>query len=166
MSTTVTLKVRDHEGNIINKQHEIEAINGFQFEAVMKVINSIMKDMQQDESLKGLFSSLFGDQDVREMDLAKLNSDLLMNAVNSFESLFIHMPGKAYELLAVLSNIEVDILKSQKFEDIPNFYDAVLEQNDIERLINRVKKSLALTQTKMKFMSLLKRATASDQTQQ
>lgn len=166
MSTTVTLKVKDNEGNIINKQHEIEAINGFQFENVMKVINSIMKDMQQDESLKGLFSSLFGDQDVREMDLAKFNSDLLMNAINSFESLFIHMPGKAYELLAVLSNIEVDVLKSQKFEDIPNFYDAVLEQNDFERLINRVKKSLALTQTKMKFMSMLKRATRNDQTQQ
>lgn len=164
MSTTVTLKIKSEEGTIINKQHEIEAINGYQFENVMKVVNNIMRELQQDQSLKSLFSSLFGDQDVRDVDLAKMNTDILMNAVNSFESLFIMMPGRAYELLAVLCDVDVDVLKSQKVEDLFNFYDAVLEQNDIERLISRVKKSLALTQTKMKFLNMIKKAT--NQTQQ
>ncbi|WHX60501.1 hypothetical protein [Peribacillus frigoritolerans] len=35
-------------------------------------------------------------------------------------------------------------------------YDGILEGNDIDRLINRVKKSFVLTQGKMKFLNLIK----------
>lgn len=159
MTITVNLKIKDEQGTVKTIAHEVEALNGFQFEDVMKVVNKIMKDMQQDSSLKGLFTSAFGDEDVRDIDISKFNADLLANAVNSFETLFITMPGRAYELLAVLSGVDIQTLKSQKFEDALNIYDAVLEENDIERLINRIKKSLALTQGKMKFLQLAKRAT-------
>ncbi|POD46289.1 hypothetical protein BKM15_25960 [Pseudomonas syringae pv. syringae] len=163
--TTINLKIKDEQGNVQNKQHEVEALNGFQFEAVMKVVNSIMKEMQQDQSLKGLFSSVFGEEDIKEVDLAKLNTDLLLNAVNSFETLFVKMPSRAYELLSALSDVDVHTLKSQKFEDTLNIYDAILMENDVERLVNRIKKSLALTQGKMKFLNLVKKATGQPVTQ-
>lgn len=167
MAITVNLKIKGEDGTTKTQPHEVEALNGFQFEDMMKVVNKIMKDMQQDTSLKGLVTSVFGeeDEDVRDVDISKINAEILTNAVNSFETLFITMPGRAYELLSVLSGVDIQTLKSQKFEDALNIYDAVIEENDVERLINRVKKSLALTQGKMKFLQLVKRATKQPLTQ-
>lgn len=169
MSTTITLKIKGEDGTPQNKQHEIESLNGFQFEGVMKVVNAIIKELREDESLQGLFSSIFGEVDVRDvdlqdMDLAQVNSDFIKNGVNSFETLMLKLPSRAFELLAVLSDVELNVLKAQKFDDLLNIYDAILEENDIDKLIKRVKKSFVLTQGKMKFLNLVKKVTGTPET--
>jgi len=169
MTTIINLKVKGENGDPTTKQHEIESLNGFQFEGVMKVVNGIIKELREDESLQGLFSSIFGDTDIRDVDiqdvdLAQVNSDFIKNGVDSFETLMLKLPNRAFELLAVLSDIELNVLKSQKFDDLLNIYDAILEENDIDKLIKRVKKSFVLTQGKMKFLNLVKKATGTPET--
>ncbi|MGE7650475.1 hypothetical protein ACQKM1_22270 [Peribacillus frigoritolerans] len=159
MTTTITLKVKGENGDPISKQHNIERLNGFQFVGVMKVVNSIIKDLREDESLQGLMASVFGDEDVRDVDLNQVTSEMVKNGVNAFETLAFKLPERAFELLSVLSGVELDVLKAQEFEDMLNVYDVILEENDIDRLINRVKKSFDLTKGKLKFLNLAKKAT-------
>jgi len=158
MSVTVTLKFRDNDGNVKSDKREITALTGNSFINMMSAINGIMGAMSKNESLKGLFKEIFGDEDVKEVDLAKLNSRILLNAVNSFESLFVSLPEHAFILLSAISQINVDELKSQEFLDLLDIYDAVIEVNDTEKIISRVKKSLALTRAKTKFLNLARTA--------
>lgn len=157
MTVKITLKTRDKEGKIGSEQVEIDSMNGFQFQAIMKVINSIAKKIQADESIKGLFQSVFGGQNINDLEIADVSNEIIKNAVGSFDTLLINMPDKAYELLSAATGIDVNLLLGQKVEDIFDVYDAIVETNDIEKLVDRVKKSLALTKTKMAFMKIGKK---------
>jgi hypothetical protein len=169
MATTITLKVKDEDGNIKNQQHSIEDIDLIQFEGMMHVIKEIMNKLNNDSSLKELFSSIFSEEfdteNVDEKTLMKMDKNVLAKAVNSFETIAIHMPQQAFKLLSVLSDIDLDLLRKQKFKDVLDIYDAVLEENDIEVLIARLKKSLALTAAKFKFKNLVQKATQKVQNQ-
>ena len=141
-------------------QQEIEEINGFQFGKTMKLITSILKELKEDEALKGLFTSVFGeDTDFRDVEIADVSKDFIMNGINSFQTLFGVLPDRAFELLAILSDIPVELLQAQKLKNVFDIYDAVIEENDIEQLVNRIKKSLALTAAKTKFINFAKKVT-------
>jgi hypothetical protein len=163
MATTITLKVKDEQGNVIKNQHVIEDINLIQFEQMMGTIKEIIKEMKNDESLSDLLSNILDgtskDEENPEELVKQLDNDFVLKLANSFETLAVRMPQQAFKLLSVLSGVELDILRQQKFIDVLDIYDAILEENDLERLISRVKKSLALTGAKLKFQSLIKRAT-------
>ncbi|WP_445506791.1 hypothetical protein [Niallia sp. 03190] len=163
MPTTITLKIKDEQGNIRKETHEIEDINLIQYVEMMKVVNEIIKELQQDDSLKGFVSDIFGDQyktsesDAEEL-VKEMDASFVLKAVNSFQTLAIKMPEKAFKLISVLSGIDLEVLKKQKFIDVMDIYDAIIEENDIEKLVNRIKKSLALTVTRMKFKELVTKA--------
>lgn len=161
MATQVTLKVKDNEGNIQKKQHEIEDIDLLQFEQMMKVINDIFQQLQNDESLKQLFTDLFKEGEAQELD-----QRFIQSLVNSFEVLAVKMPEEAFRLLSILSGVELSILRQQKLLDVMDIYDAVIDENDIERLWKRAKKSLAATKVKMNFMKITRQATRETQNAQ
>ncbi|MFD6211414.1 hypothetical protein [Peribacillus sp. NPDC060253] len=93
-----------------------------------------------------------------------MNSEFITNGVNSYKTLMPKLPNSAFELLSVLSGFDLNGLKGQKFDDVLNIYDAILERNDIDQLINRVKKSFVLTHGKMKFLNLIMKATGTPAT--
>jgi hypothetical protein len=163
MSTVITLKVKDEQGNVTKRQHEIEDINLLQFEKMMEAIKEIIHELRSDGSLTDLVSQTFEGEvkpdEAEEDELAK-DADFIMKIVNSFETLAIRMPKQAFKLLSVLSGVELSLLLQQKFIDVLDIYDAVVEENDIERLVNRVKKSLSVTMAKTKFLNLTRKATA------
>lgn len=179
MPTQITLKVKDEDGNIQKQQHEIEDINLLQFEQTMKVIKDIFVQLQEDESLKDLFTSLFRESADEEennesteeenqvIDLQDVkDQQFIANLVNSFETLTMKLPGEAFRLLSVLSDIEINTLRKQKLMDVMDIYDAVIDENDLERLWKRAKKSLAATKVKMSFMKITRKATQSSMTKQ
>lgn len=157
MTVKITLKIKDEQGKIGSEQVEIDSMDGFQFQAIMKVIYNIVKEIQADESIKGLFQTVFGGQNINDLELADVSNEIIKNAVGSFDTLLINMPDKAYELLSAATGIDVNKLLGQKVEDIFDVYDAVIETNDVERLYNRIKKSLAQTKIKMAFLNLGKK---------
>lgn len=163
MATTVTLKIKDENGNVTKQNHEIEDIDLSQFQQMMETINEIIGQLRKDDSLKSFVGELFGgeydpEKDAEDM-VKEMDTQFILKAVNSFETLLIRLPEQAYKLLSILSGIELSVLKKQKLIDVLDIYDAILEENDIERLINRIKKSLALTGAKLKFKALVQKAT-------
>lgn len=163
MTTKITLKTKDENGSVTNEQVDIESLNLLQYEQMMKVVNEILKEMKEDNSLIGFVSELFSDEQASDQDAEKLVVDMdlafILKAVNSFETLMIKMPNKAFQLISVLSGIELDVLMKQKVLDVFDIYEAIIEENDVERLIKRIKKSLALTKVKMGFLNLARKAT-------
>lgn len=158
MAIIITLRVEDEETKAVKQeQREIDSITGFQFQGIMKVVNELTKEMQNDESLKGLFDTIFGNQNVQDMEIGDISNEIIKNAIGSFETLAVTMPEKAYQLLSAVSGIEYNLLMSQKVENIFDIYDAVIELNDVEKLVARIKKSLALTKTKTAFLNLGKK---------
>lgn len=147
----VTIKIK--EGNTVKKeQHEIEEINILQMTRAIKVIKDILDTASKDEHLLALLTEFFTEEkSVEEVAPQSFASHL----IGSLDVLLIEVPEKAFELLSVLSGIEYDIFMQQKPEEVFDIYDAILEVNDIERLITRAKKSLALTKAQKIFMNLI-----------
>lgn len=154
--TNITLKTK--QGDTVKKtQHEVEALNLFQLSDSLKVVKDVFAMMQDDPALQDLFTELFAEG---AADDETLDSQFLRHAVGAFEVLLVNVPEKAYELLSAMSGIKLDVLKEQKVIEVFDIYDAILEVNDIEKLITRAKKSLAATKVKMNFMKIAKKATA------
>lgn len=148
MSTTVTL-VQKNEDEIKKIHHEIEDIDLVQFENTMQIIQDIVVEVQKKPELKALVQSLFASEG--EEDQLQLDAQFIQNIVGSFDLFLTHLPGQAFKLLATLSNIKLDLLKKQKVMAVFDIYDAVIEENDIEALVERGKKSLAKSKAKLAF---------------
>jgi DNA-binding response OmpR family regulator len=171
--TTVTLKVPqmvDGEKVIKKVQHDIEPIKLFQFTKTLAAVKDILNALNEDGTVAEFFETTFAaqpelkdgkiDEKAIEEMTKQADNQFLVNAIKSFESLAVRVPDKAFELLAVLSGIEREVLDQQDILDVLDIYDAVLEANDIEGLITRLKKSLGATIGKMKFLQKRKQATA------
>ncbi|MER2090921.1 MAG: hypothetical protein ABS920_14375 [Sporosarcina sp.] len=148
----VTLKIKN-ENTVESVQHEVEEIDLFQFQKGLSVVKDVFEMTQKDESLKNLFGELFNKE---EGDDDELDAQFLSHAVGAFEVLLINIPHKAFELLSAMSGIKLDTLMKQKVNDVFDIYDAVIEVNDLEKLIGRAKKSLFATKAKMSFLKMTK----------
>lgn len=155
--TKVTLKIKK-ENNVEAVQHEIESLTIEQFQESMGVIKEVFEIVQSNEALKAMFDQFFKDD---ELDDKELSIDLILQyAIGAYDLLLINIPDQAVRLISAMSGIKLDVLKKQKLEDFYDFYDAVLEENDIEKLYKRGKLSLATTKIKLSFAKKLKKATA------
>lgn len=156
MATTITLDIKNAEGVVNKEQKHIERIKGYQYEEIMMAINNIITEVQQDQSLSDLFKGMFGiegegTENLDDMELLEVAKKM----AGSFEILLVKMPSHAFKILSILAELDVQTLKNQDFFAILDIYDAVIEENDMERLIERLKKSIALTQAKVKFQGFL-----------
>jgi DNA-binding response OmpR family regulator len=109
-----------------------------------------------------LLENVFGAETTPETPqevLDQLDNEFLTKALGAMEFLAVKLPERFIEILAVLSAIEKDILKKQKMVKLADVYDAVIEANNVELLIARIKKSLGVTKAAMKFLNLRKKVT-------
>ncbi|MED4234403.1 hypothetical protein [Priestia megaterium] len=158
MSTVITLKIKDQEGNVKKENHEVEEIDVLQFKQLMKTVKEIMAKVNENEDLKVLFGSLTNGQGLDDDEVgAVADQDVITKAIASFDMLAVELPDQAFKLLSILSGVDLDVMEKQKLKDVMDIYDAVLEENDMDDLINRAKKSLALTQTKFKFKNFMEK---------
>jgi len=154
--TKVLLKTKK-EGVTETIPFEIEKLGLLNFAKAMKALNEIVDVLAKNPALAELFEDIF----LSEGDSDEGSDRKFLNAlVQSAETLLVHLPDQAINLLAVFSGIKREVLEQQAVEDIFDVYDAILEVNDIERLSERAKKSLAATKTKMAFLRKAREATA------
>lgn len=169
MATTVQLKRKDDQGNVKIENFEIDEIVLDQYIEMMKVVNGILAELKGNESLLELLDFI-GQGENQEEDengnkiSKELDDSFVLAVVNSFESLTIKMPEHAIQLVSTLSGISVDILKKQKMAVVMDIYDAIIQENDIEKLLNRVKKSLALTKAKVNLKAIVNKMNPKSQT--
>lgn len=156
MSTIVNLKVKK-EDITQNIPHEIESLDIVQFQRTLKVFKDILEVVQNDESLTAIFNELMNNED----DEQEINLQFVArHALGAFELLLENVPEKAFELAAAASGIKLEILKKQKIEVFFDIFDAVVEENDIERIVFRAKKSFDAIKSKLTFTKKKKLATA------
>ncbi|WP_029265684.1 hypothetical protein [Virgibacillus alimentarius] len=150
----VNLKVKE-DNTVETIQHEVEEVSLWQISKAMVVVNDILKIAEQDENLRNLLVEIFDSAqetseeeqgDKTEEQLQEESGNRIMQSLlGAFDVLLVNIPNKAFELLAILSDVEYDTLMAQKSVDVFDIYDAVIEVNDIQKLVNRAKKSLATT---------------------
>lgn len=151
----VNLKVK--EGNKVETiQHEVEQLNLLQVTRTIKVIKDILSLAKEDENLQALIEEIFTAED--ETANPDIDNRLVQKLFGAMDVLLAEVPDKAFELLSILSNIDHDVFMQQNFEDAMDIYDAIITVNDIDKLIARAKKSLALTKTQVKVMNLFPKA--------
>jgi hypothetical protein len=153
MSTTIQLKIKDDQGNTKVENHEIEEIRLDQYIGMMRVVNDILKELKGNEGLLDLLNYVGAGDD--EAPTKELDQAFVVNIINSFDALAVRMPEKAINLLSVVSGIKSEALNKQTMSTIMDVYDAVISENDIEKLMNRAKKSLALTKSKIKLKAFV-----------
>lgn len=131
-----------------------------QLTKLMSTVTDIVKEVKTNEDLKGLFGAFNQEVDREdEESVRKVEMDIISKAVEAFPTLAIKLPEQALEILSTLSRIDKEVLQEQEVEGILEVYDAVLEENNIEEIIERAKKSLELTANKFKFKGLMEKAT-------
>ena len=158
MATVITLKIKDKECNVQKQNHEVEEIDVLQFKQLMKTVKEIMARVNENDDLKVLFGSLTNGQGLDDEEAgAAADQDVITKAIASFDMLAVELPDQAFKLLSILSGVTPDVMEKQKLKDVMDIYDAVLEENDMEDLVKRAKKSLALTQTKFKFKDFMEK---------
>lgn len=165
----VNLKIRD--GNTVQtEQYEIEEINIMQMTKGIKVIKDIFDVVRKDEHLKAVLEEIFFESQTEEDEEKSaeemFTKNFVNNAIGAIDVLLMEVPEKVFELMSVLSGIEHETFVQQKPEEVFDIYDAILEVNDIEKLVNRAKKSLRLTKAQKKVMNLfpnMKETTVAEQ---
>jgi hypothetical protein len=124
------------------------------------VIKSIFDIVRKDDHLQTILEEVFNEaqQDGEGKSAEEFfTQDFATNVMGAIDVLLMEVPEKVFELMSVLSGIEYDVFMQQKPEDVFDIYDAIIEVNDIERLVNRAKKSLRLTAAQKKVMNLFQK---------
>lgn len=163
----VTLNIK--EGNTTHaEQHLIEEVNLFQLTKAIKVIKEILDVVSTDEHLVGVIKEFLDEVEVTEGEGPEqhFSESFMENLGGAINVLMVEIPEKAIELLGVLSGVEYDVLMQQKAEEVFDIYDAIVQVNDIEKLVVRAKKSLRLTKAQKKVMSLFKKDKKAEEQQQ
>lgn len=154
------------EGNTkTTEQVEIESVGLNQLTNGIKTLKGIIDLVQEDENLQQVLYEMFDNEQQGE-DMQEFGMRIIGNLINSLDVLLLEIPENIIQLLADLSGIDYDLLIEQKIEEVLDVYDAVIQENDIERLIERAKKSSALTKKLMKISSIIPANTQNQQTQQ
>lgn len=147
-----------------------------QLNKTLAIVLDIVKVLQEDDSLKDLFGNYFNEEEKKKVsidELAELSDEELdemeekekaekdarfMEAMfKAAEKLMVKLPDQTLELLAALSNIDLELLEEQEIEFVFPLVEAIIEVNDMQKLIERGKQSLEFGKGRLAF---LKPATA------
>lgn len=154
--------VQDGEESIITKTFVIDELSFFQFAKLLKVLDKAFTELKKDNEMNEFIESVFGAQieaDTPKEVMEQLDKDFMSKAMGAFNFLAVKLPDRLMEILAVLSGIEQRIIENQKMAKVMDVYDAIIEANDIEALVNRLKKSFGATVAAMKFLNLKQKVT-------
>lgn len=160
----VNLKIKE-DNTVQTVQHEVEEVNIRQITKSIKTVKSIVDIVREDKHLQALLTEMFDSgqednkKDSEEEQTEEATEELfgkriMAYAAGAMDVLLMEVPEKVFELLSIMSNIEYETFMQQKPDDVFDIYDAIIQVNDIDKLVNRAKKSLALTKAQTKVMNL------------
>ncbi|PAE17293.1 hypothetical protein CHH91_04620 [Virgibacillus sp. 7505] len=149
MPTTVQVKIKEQD-TVRTESHEIEDIEFWQYEEMMKVVTDVFSEAERNPEVAAMVNDFLGSLENENDDLV-LDQKFIKGIIGSFELFAVKLPGHAIKLVSVMSGIDLAILKKQKLMKVLDIYDAVIEENDIEALVERGKKSFAKTKRKLAF---------------
>lgn len=160
---TLTIKKRDENGKKYTETEEfiIDRIGTMSVFKIKKELTNILKEIKGNGDLVTVVNDFLNGEskpgetkptekldvtNLKATDLEKLKDERFVNTMaGALEMLLDKMPERAFSLLASLSEIDEDVLMNTYFEELFDVYDAVMAENDIPKLVERLKKSFSGT---------------------
>ncbi len=165
------VEIKTYDGNkIVTENVEIKEMNILQIKRVSRELNKLVKDINTNDHLKSAVDTFFAKRNeineenrrLYEEALEKAKSDddkvnvfqydgseafkragaqFFKDVLGSFEILLENAPDSLHNLISLSSNINADVIGQQNVYTFLDIIDAVIEVNDIPKLIERLKKS-------------------------
>lgn len=136
------------------KEVIIKPMKPYQFFSVAKKLKEFINSLNSDENISGALSGLFDNYDegltTGEL-LSNLSSQFIKDSAGSLGLLLEVAPEKAFELVAILAEVEEGQLQLQEMDVFFDIIDAVADVNDLSKVIERVKKSTKKFQASLKW---------------
>ncbi|MFU1768730.1 hypothetical protein ACM3BN_06450 [Mammaliicoccus sciuri] len=165
------VEIKTYEGNkLVTENVEIKEMNILQIKRVSRELNKLVKDINTNDHLKSAVDTFFAKRNeineenrrLYEEALEKAKSDddkvnvfqydgseafkragaqFFKDVLGSFEIVLENTPDSLQNLISQASNINADVIGQQNVYTFLDIIDAVIEVNDIPKLIERLKKS-------------------------
>ncbi|HAR6611633.1 TPA: hypothetical protein I1891_001932 [Staphylococcus pseudintermedius] len=166
--TKVNLKKfnQDREGNFVDTNEsvaiEIEAIRPRQFAALTKILNETQKDLQSNKDFQKTVGNLI--ENLTEgfdfEDIFRSEEFNVFDILNALGFLIEEVPQRTTEILSVTSGISQDYLELQDMDTYFEIAEAVIEVNDIKKIVKRVQ---SLSRKLGKALAFMKPKTPEEQ---
>ena len=137
------------------QQFEIDRVTTLQMIKLKNEIGAVMKELKANGELTNVLEGLFsGDmmptdistKDAQAQALEQLKDQRFVNGMaGAFDKLIETVPDRAFNILSIVSGIDKETLEKTYFDEIFDVYDAVMEENDIMKIVDRVKQSFFQT---------------------
>lgn len=124
-----------------SKKIEITEIRPAQFGALMRVLNKTFKELKTNEEFTNTVTAMFGKyQDGFDLeDLLRDDDFNLFSVLDAIGYLLETVPERLNDIISIASNIDVRELEVQEMDVYFNVVEAVLEVNDMDKLVKRIK---------------------------
>lgn len=127
----------------------VKVVNGNdKLQNVFKTFNQVRSDVAKEaeqyyaeQKKKGVKPEEVQEYPVGEEAMTRTGAIVWSDLVDVASELLYDAPEKVVSLLANASAIEYDDLKKQELETTIDVFDAVVDANDLQALVNRIKKS-------------------------
>lgn len=135
----------DKNGNLYetenSKKIDIKAIKPAQFGALMRVLNKTFKELKENKEFTATVSAMFEkfQEGFDFEDLLRDDDFNLFSALDAIGYLLETVPERLYEIIGIASNIPVKHLEQQDMDVFFDIVEAILEVNDMEKLVDRIK---------------------------
>ncbi|WKV22462.1 hypothetical protein [Bacillus phage vB_BceS-M2] len=139
----VNLKIEGEQTQV-----DVSPINVFQLTESLKIIQRILDVLKKEGQLVGFIDQLMSAESDETMTDEQRDKMLIANLAGSFDTLLIVVPELAVELIAKVSGIKLQDMQQQEVETLFDVLDAIVNVNDIERIVERAKKFFAVTKLK------------------
>jgi hypothetical protein len=146
----VLLKIKGEDQHFVVSRLKVK-----QLKDAMKKIKHVINLVRQNERLAGVlnyFATMERPEDGNEAKAIELNKEFLAKIIESFDFLLEEFPEEAVELISVLSGIDVDVLDEQEIDTLFDVFDAIVTENDLLMLWNRVKQTFSAAKSKWQVM--------------
>lgn len=138
---TLTIKENNTKESV---QFEIDRITTFQALKLKTEIGAVLKELKANGELTGILENLVKGQadavEGEEMEVLK-DQRFVNGMAGAFDQLLDTVPDRAVNILAILSGIDRSIIEKLYVEELMDVYDAVMQENDLMKLVTRMKKS-------------------------
>lgn len=172
---TVDFEIETETGYDI-KPVKIKKMRFAAFHEVMAIVNDIYGLIEKDPALQIVFQELFDPPEAadyealknfNEEELAEMKKQhsaeaekrFVQGLLGAFPLLTVHLPTQATALLIALTGVDSKLLQEQDLFVVMNVYDACLEVNKVEELVERIKKSFDATKRAMNWITAKRKAT-------
>lgn len=140
-SKVVKITVENAKGEGVTQDINIKRLRVFQYGSVMKIVGGLTRRITEDEALMNTVKTQFFnsfDEDWKDQDTGQLlesvKGNLQGDLIGSVGFALEHLPEELINLIAVASNLPLQVVQQLEDEDFLNLITAIVEVNDLQRL--------------------------------